>query len=445
MSCPPNPFFLLLLVVTLSNSYTPKYMVIWKGEGDKSYVPLELRHQELTSALSLLTPDTPKTNISFTDVLPATDLLQYVNFPSSSCPTPAQFSSAMGRCATPRSGYFLLGSGDSFSSAAGDASSSLPSPFTSRELETASWSLRARDYRGRKFGNHLRSPLRSGVERASIIEAADFTTALRGPVKLNDPELALFSFILPPNNATETSNSSYLLLRQFCFGFDGLRKYDPNTRICVTSTPLEPIAAFSMANVGMVTNQSAVLDPYCGSATSLLASAALAPACRTVGIERDGPWLVNFTEVKSDFTSRNLPPPQLIRGDCRESSVRQLARSESAPSGFDVILADPPYGKRERKDTESEPLFDIMSMIIADKLAGTPLLKPSGRLVVFVPVPTSETLESGLTGPEILEKLAVTSEIMNQADLKLVEPISAQRLNKSISRLLLVFTSNTKK
>lgn len=245
---------LLVLLLTATNTaFSPNYLVIWRGEGDASYVPIELRHQELTSALSL--EQTPRDNApTFSDALPATDLLQYVSFDG----TPTQFSNAVTRCATTRSAYMVLGSGDSFSTAASSSSSSLHSSFTPDELSSGSWSLRARDYRGRKFGKQLASPLKSGVERAAIIDAVNFTNSLHGPVKLQDPDLALFSFILPPfpsqhndasyNPSDARENPRYLLLRQFCFGFNNLRRFDPNTRKCVTSTPLEPIAAFSMVS-----------------------------------------------------------------------------------------------------------------------------------------------------------------------------------------------------
>lgn len=183
------------------------------------------------------------------------------------------------------------------------------------------------------------------MEREAVISASNFTAHLRGPVKLNDPALALSSFILPSERPSEPP--TYLLLRKYCSGFSRLRDFDPNTRICVTSTPLEPIAAFTMANAGLVSNNSAVLDLYAGSATSLLAAAGLAPECTTVGIERDGDWLVNFTHISSDFVSRGLRPPHMIRGDSRSASVRRSALAAAGVRGFDAILADPPYGKRE--------------------------------------------------------------------------------------------------
>ena len=377
-------FLTLLLLVcltctsTLVNSFSPpSYLVVWRGEGDKNYAPLTLRHLELSSSLTATStnPLPPLPPLTFTDALDHTNLLQFLSCEMS----PKDFAAAAKRCSTLRDGYLVLGSGDSFSTAANNAAANSLHLFTPLELTTASWSLRCRDYRGRKFGKQLASPLKSGVEREAIISSSNFTSFLQGPVKLKDPSLPIFSFILPsPPSSSEPP--TYLLLLKFCTGFSNLRNYDPNTRLCVTSTPLEPIAAFTMANAGLVHNGSAVLDLYAGSATSLLASAALAPECKTVGIERDGDWLVNFTKVSEDFISRNLPPPTMVRGDSRDPTVRgQALAALPGSEGFDVILADPPYGKRERKDDDSEPLLEIFRAITKHRIEGRRLLKEGGR------------------------------------------------------------------
>lgn len=95
-------------------------------------------------------------------------------------------------------------------------------------------------------------------------------------------------------------------------------------------------------------------------------------------------------------------------------------------------MADPPYGKREKKDTNaSEPLFDIVNTCVT-----LPLLKKNGRLVVFVPVET-EHLDTR-SSMEVLESLCVTKPLLVSAKLQLRELLS-QRLNAHLSRLLLVF------
>mmetsp|Transcript_61480 Transcript_61480/g.73037 ORF Transcript_61480/g.73037 Transcript_61480/m.73037 type:complete len:136 (-) Transcript_61480:611-1018(-) len=134
-----------------------------------------------------------------------------------------------------------------------------------------------------------------------------------GDVKLKSPDIALFACIF--------GDKRVMILREVFCGFGELRRYDPNTRICVTSTPLKPIAAFVMANCGRVSSHSKVFDVCAGLCTTLLASAALAPGCRPVGIERAKDYLVSFPDIEKDFSSRGLPLLTLIRGDYRYPSI----------------------------------------------------------------------------------------------------------------------------
>ena len=212
--------------------------------------------------------------------------------------------------------------------------------------------------------------------------------------------------------------------------------YAPNTRICVTTTPLDPVAAFSMCNIAQIFYNSTVLDPFCGSCSTLLAATHIASIgnhqnnIQTVGIELAHGKYVNFDHINKDFKSRNLKPPaDLIRGDCMDYSIRQKARATIDNQSFDVIVTDPPYGIRESMDSSNgAPLIQFLDAMIIDQTFGTPLLKHGGRMVVFVPVMEGETLYSKLPDSILLKK----------AGLKLIDA-KEQFLSRILSRWMVIF------
>ena len=181
--------------------------------------------------------------------------------------------------------------------------------------------------------------------------------------------------------------------------------------MCRTTTPLCPIASFTMCNVARLqrTTPQSVLDPFCRSCSTLLSAAHLAslhvpegPAtgCRSVGIEVCHNGHINREHIVKDFTTRCLPPPvEIIRGDCFSYEVRERARNAIGVGPFDLIVTDPPYGIREAMspgNNEESPLTRLFHAIDQDRRRGSPLLKRGGRLVAFVPVRQGEQLEDCL-------------------------------------------------
>jgi tRNA G10 N-methylase Trm11 len=205
---------------------------------------------------------------------------------------------------------------------------------------------------------------------------------------------------------------------------------NPNTRICVTNTPLEPIAAFSLVNIGRVQAGTAILDPYAGSCATLLAAAMICPHCLTVGIEISHNGMVNRDDILKDFSTRNLPlPKELIKGDSTNLDIRNQARAAIDNQPFDTIVADPPYGIRETiGHNEMSPLDEMFTYIAKDREAGTRLLKKGGRLVVFVPVTDEETLSELLPSPELSQQAGLKFEVSKE-----------QVLNEKLSRWLVSF------
>lgn len=208
--------------------------------------------------------------------------------------------------------------------------------------------------------------------------------------------------------------------------------YAPKTRICITTTPLCPIASFTLCNIAQLQRHQnpAILDPFAGSCATLLAAAHITtsmpttshylsklqsnPAgCRSIAIEISHNGYVNKDDIVEDFVTRSLPPPsKIIRGDCLSSDVRDQARVAIGGTAFDAIVTDPPYGIREAMGSEEEsgdiidgdasggcessisPLTKLFYAMGQDRSNGTPLLKSGGRLVAFVPVRQGESLDA---------------------------------------------------
>jgi tRNA G10 N-methylase Trm11 len=171
---------------------------------------------------------------------------------------------------------------------------------------------------------------------------------------------------------------------------------------------------------------------------------------KTVGIEIAHDGLVNRTDIRRDFSTRNLTSPvALIEGDCTRAETRDMARqaldsSGIIPPSFDAIVADPPYGIRESIGLPSgavsdglgepglacSPALSLVEMIRIDRDRGTPLLRVGGRLVVFVPIHSGDG--------ESLQKVLPSSEAIQAAGLRF-EGMQEQPLNDKLSRWLVSF------
>jgi tRNA G10 N-methylase Trm11 len=121
--------------------------------------------------------------------------------------------------------------------------------------------------------------------------------------------------------------------------------YAPKTRICITTTPLCPIASFTLCNIAQIlrNTKTTILDPFAGSCATLLAAAHITNGqCQSVGVEICHNGYVNRDHIQADFETRSLPPPMVLRGDCLSSDVRDQVRSEIGGGAFDAIITDPP-------------------------------------------------------------------------------------------------------
>jgi len=243
-----------------------------------------------------------------------------------------------------------------------------------------------------------------------------------GRVDLNNPDCFVYFF-----NGMNSKNT--VLARRLAKG-PPVSIIAPNTRICITTTPLCPIAAFSMCNIAGVRPGISVLDPFAGSCTILLAAKMIAPTCRTVAIEIAHNGQVNRDDVIRDFETRNLTLPlALVQGDSAEVCVRDIARSEINGNAFDLIITDPPYGIRESRNyNDQEPLTELLQSIGKDREAGKPLLQKGGKLVAFVPCEEQP-----------IEDCLPAQDVINFAGLELLEK-REQPLNENLSRWLVSFS-----
>ncbi|KAL7544347.1 hypothetical protein ACHAWF_008716 [Thalassiosira exigua] len=289
-----------------------------------------------------------------------------------------------------------------------------------------------------RYGKNSRSPLRD--ERKAILAMADLVKQFRGKVDLTRPECSIYlledlrRYQIYRRDVKDAGTSETLLARVIAKG-PKTSIYAPKTRICVTTTPLCPIASFALCNAARLPRRGspAVLDPFAGSCATLLAAAHITSqstdfgGCRSVAIEIAHNGYVNRDDIVEDFETRSLQPPlEIIRGDCLSNEVRRRARAAIGGDAFDIIVTDPPYGIREAMTSEGDghhsndddcnnvpeisPLAKLFAAMGRDRTNGEPLLRPGGRLVAFVPVRKGESLESCLPDSSAMEEAGLVIE-----------------------------------
>lgn len=149
----------------------------------------------------------------------------------------------------------------------------------------------------------------------------------------------------------------------------------------VTTTSMEPKASLVMSNVASLQIGDKVLDPMAGGGGLLLAAAQLG-AGLTVGVDVNSS--IDISRVESNFHDLGLPPPA---GFIFEDVGDPLVQERLYPWGpFDVLVADPPYGKRERGPVRAEGAIQEAVYTLYDLAANNKLLRVGGRLVYFLPM-----------------------------------------------------------
>ena len=374
----------------------------------------------------------------------------YHNLPTVDATTISEvFTSTIQRCSLIRTAFKLVAAGENYEQLAKKAlhNKSFNDIMKEGVNENATWSIRLRRYgpmqmvennsvekrskRQARYGKNVRSPLRD--ERKAILSMAELIQLFHGRVDLTNPECRIYLLeglkrcdVISGDESNVRSSkqddngigmNTKLLARVVAKG-PKTSIYAPKTRICVTTTPLCPIASFTLCNIAQISRlgNPTILDPFAGSCATLLAAAHITNlpitssmlqskqrGCQSVAIEISHNGIVNRDDIIQDFETRSLPPPtDIIRGDCTLADIRHQARMAIGGDSFDAIITDPPYGIREAMSSEEDnaesveaesPLTKLFYAMGQDRTNGTPLLKSGGRLVAFIPVRAGETLE----------------------------------------------------
>ncbi len=416
-------------------------LIHWKGEGIEGY-SMQFRHIEFEGALAaVMGTSFDRTGLLFSDALsyngsaemPESKLLRF-NQAMQYVTTGGQIDqecivAAVKRSSLVHAVYEIMCEADTYEGLEKDAvlNNAFADMRPGEANENSTWCVRVRHYgqrsdseKEKRYGYRARSLTK---EKEALRALTPLLKQFGGRVDLDDPDCKIYVF-------DGLTRGKALLTRRMATG-PSVSVIAPNTRICVTNTPLCPIAAFNMCNVAGIRHDSSILDPFAGSCATLLAAALIEPTCQTVGIEIAHDGLVNRNDIRKDFTSRELTEPvSLIHGDCTDARTRQAAREAIGNKPFDLIITDPPYGIRESKLAVT-PINELLRGMANDRAAGSPLLARGGKLVCFLPCQEGEDFDV-----DILP----SKDLLDQAGL-CVEIVTEQPLNEKLSRWLVSFQS----
>ena len=428
-----------------SSSWNGRLIVHWKGEGVEGY-SMQFRHWEFAGALEAVAGSQLLRHIGPLEFHNALDYagladmptpkllrfnaaMQYLDMDKFAGNVPlAQFIRAAKRCSLVHALYLAVADGHTYDDLAAMAlqNGGFDDMRPGQGNQDAKWDVRVREYSGigtekeRRHGDRTRSV---SSEKEALTALAPLLRTFGGGVDLKNPDCKIYVM-----NGMKGDRSK-VLARRVAVG-PRISVMAPVTRLCVTNTPLCPIAAYTMCNVASIRANQYILDPYGGSCAILLAAALIENSIKSVSIEIAHNGLVNRFDIRRDFSSRNLPQPlDLLRGDCTDPTMRDLAREVTRGQPFDHIITDPPYGIRESTNyQELTPIQELLRMIAHDREKGTPLLKVGGRLVVFIPCRADQDLYNVMPNNEELEQAGLVPCGLRE-----------QPLNESLSRWLACF------
>lgn len=172
-----------------------------------------------------------------------------------------------------------------------------------------------------------------------------------------------------------------------------------DARPFISPTSMEPARALQLVNMGLggFGEGKSMVDPFCGSASLLLAASALGARC--VGSDKLKYLLLRHKRVLpippsrhrpnrgvekvslyDNFAELGLPEPSIIPSldAFGEDTAQQLIEANNGEM-FDAMVTDPPYGIRASMEVDEPTLFGNV-LELARKL-----LKPNGKLVFLFP------------------------------------------------------------
>ncbi|KAL7489642.1 hypothetical protein ACHAW6_015313 [Cyclotella cf. meneghiniana] len=474
-----------------NSAFPNNFLIYWRGEHKEGYSQT-FRHWEFLSALTATIADRNHTlnaskiyqNLvetacfsnafsfdptkrlglglmtSFHQAELYNKALQFLSFSSDSCRmqsmiTPEVVAHATKRCALIHSSYQVVADGMEYSelvdrSFESRAFEDMFSTYPHNNIATASrnsnnisksWSVRrqehsfANDNDQPRFGKRTtRSPSK---EKAALLALKPLLEKFGGKVDLKNPECQLYLMEgLCDDDSSPKEEKLYKVLSIQLASGAKHSVMAPKTRTYKTNTPLCSISAHLLCNIAMIRGDQTVLDPFAGSAATLLAASLIASGVRTVGIEVLSDQFLPRKRIRQDFISRELKEPlAVLEGNVMDLKVRDESRNLIGNTGFDIILTDPPYGIRETLASDGSfdgksALSNLIKAIGHDLSAGKPLLKPGGRVVAFQPCRQGQNIRQLLPSPLALE----------QAGLRL-EDMREQKLNSGLSRWVVSFLS----
>ncbi|KAL1521318.1 hypothetical protein AB1Y20_020985 [Prymnesium parvum] len=218
-----------------------------------------------------------------------------------------------------------------------------------------------------------------------------------------------------PHEATGHSSRLFVGRRLSRGAGSLLAAFSLSSRRFVGRTSLPADLAFLMANSARVRRGSLVLDPFCGTASTLLSCARFG-ACvvgvdidaRTLGcVEAEGGGRAE-RGVYANFEQAGLPPPvELIVSDAGLLLHDQIL-TDGRYYEFDAIVTDPPYGLLEGLGALYVPLslrIETLMAIAAHRL------RVGGLLVFLLPVP-AEDKEPTLPHSDCMELVSLSRQPM---------------------------------
>lgn len=433
---------ILFSIRSVSNSlnqddFKSEILIHWRGEKSHGN-SMKLRHLEFESAIEAVTGELA--NVKYVDAL-SSSTLELNDYQSSAYENAMQFitpsqtlenrtlKSIVERCSLIRSVFQIVAEGENYQELAENAiASGILDSFMEDGIEShATWRVRLRQYgeqsrpdKKAQYGKKMRSPMRT--EREAITQMKDLFIKFKGEVDLQNADVSIY--------VLEGFNHRGKLLAKLLTKGANTSSIAPTTRLCVTNTPLDPLAAYTMCNVARLKENFRVLDPFSGSCAILLAASMIEPTVQSVGIEIAHNGQVNREDIIRDFEKRNLTlPTELIKGDSMEEDIRRQARAAVGNEPFDAIITDPPYGIREKTGfCKDSPLINLVKCIANDRNGDNRLLKVGGRIVAFVPQSLGEDISQDMPSSTTLADAGLVFRQMHE-----------QPLNDSLSRWLVEY------
>mmetsp|Transcript_25761 Transcript_25761/g.53815 ORF Transcript_25761/g.53815 Transcript_25761/m.53815 type:complete len:556 (-) Transcript_25761:190-1857(-) len=474
------------------NDSETRYLIHWRGEHKEKYSG-SFRHWEFLSSLSATIADSsgmcasvvfnhlndramftnaftynPRRNgqqlpasVSLCQVEMYNQALQYVNFTTDSSGTNSSricneitsenILSATARCSLIHATFLVLADGTSYPELVERSLLSRIIEDTMQEYgakaTTKTWRVRRHEFsfvdddNNPRFGKESTRSVTK--ERGVLPHLEPILTQFGGKVDLKDPDCDIYLFEGLSDNEEGIDylkvSSRHSLFKILCRKLTQGASHSamaPKTRRMRTNTPLCSISAYLLCNIARIQKHQTILDPFAGSAATLLAASLISPTVRVVGIEIATDEFLPRDDVRMDFTARGVTEPvSLLEGNVMDRKTRDNAREViGEDASFDVIITDPPYGRREAMSgggVSVAALNDLIDVIGYDRKRGMPILRPDGgQLVAFLPCPKECEIQDLLPSEERLAAAGLQLQKKRE-----------QRLNNAISRWVLSFSS----